>query len=158
MTSSEYTEWVEQSIPAYAADKVASGDWAPEDSLDRSRQVYNELLPQGLETPDNFLFSIIDSNYETIGMLWFAVIDKLDAKIAFVYDVSVKPERQREGHATRAFNDLESEVLKRGLSGIALHVFGHNLGARDLYKKLGYEPEHISLFKPLAQKPPPWPS
>jgi ribosomal protein S18 acetylase RimI-like enzyme len=61
----------------------------------------------------------------------------------------VLPERQREGHAFRAFLDLEAEVQRLGLSGIALHVFGHNTGAQALYAKLGFQPTNISLFKPV---------
>ena len=57
---------------------------------------------------------------------------------------------QREGHALRAFVALEDEVRRLGLSGIALHVFGHNTGAQALYAKLGFHPTNISLYKPVA--------
>ena len=53
MIQSEYIAWLETTIPAYAADKVASGQWSREASLELSRKEYNELLPQGFETPDN---------------------------------------------------------------------------------------------------------
>ena len=36
-------------------------------------------------------------------MLWFAVKTKFAAKVAHVFDVNLWPERQREGHAFRAF-------------------------------------------------------
>lgn len=147
MTKSEFADWLAESIPAYAADKVVSGQWAEADSLELSMKESNELLPQGLETPDNYLFVIVDSHSEEVGMLWFAVKTKFNAPIAYVYDVCVRLDRQRQGHATRAFLALEQEVRTRGLAGIALHVFGHNAGARALYAKLGYEPTNISLFK-----------
>jgi ribosomal protein S18 acetylase RimI-like enzyme len=150
MTNAEYAEWLVKSIPAYAADKVASGQWSEEASLEESRREHHELLPQGLQTPDNHFFAIVDSRSVDVGMLWFAVTTKFNTRIAYVYDVSVKPERQREGHAMRAFHALEGEVRRLGLGGVALHVFGHNTGARALYAKLGYEPTNISLFKPLG--------
>jgi hypothetical protein len=53
MTASEYAEWVEQSITGYAADKVASGQWTPEESLELTRKEIGGLLPLGLETPGN---------------------------------------------------------------------------------------------------------
>jgi len=37
-----------------------------------------------------------------------------------------------------------------GLSGIALHVFGHNSGAQALYASLGYQITNLNLFKPLT--------
>lgn len=150
MTPAEYAAWAEQTVPAYAADKVASGQWSEQESLELSKKEYDELLPLGLETPDNHLFTILDAEDVPVGMLWFAVKARFDARIAYVFDVSVRPERQREGHAQRAFQALENELRNLGLAGIALHVFGHNAGARALYAKLGFQPTNISLFKSLG--------
>ena len=149
MTEAEYVAWLEVTIPAYAADKVAAGQWSEEDSLELSRKEYAELLPQGLETPDNHLFTITDSQAAAVGVLWFAVKTRFNGRVANVFDVSVWQQRQREGHAFRAFVALEDEVRRLGLSGIALHVFGHNKGARALYAKLGFQPTNIALFKPV---------
>ena len=150
MSDAEYAQWAAETIPAYAADKVASGQWAAEESLALSTKEQHELLPQGLATADNHLFTIVDTQSAPVGMLWFAVKTKFSARIAFVYDIGIKPERQREGHAHRAFIALEDEVKKLGLTGIALHVFGHNTSARALYAKLGFEPTNLSLFKPVS--------
>lgn len=150
MTELEYAAWLEESIPAYAADKVASGQWPAEDAVALARKENDEMLPQGLQTPDHHFYAIVDLHAVAVGMLWFAVTTKANARIAYVYDVSVKPDRQREGHATRAFMALEDDVRRRGLAGIALHVFGHNAGARALYARLGFEPTNISMFKPLS--------
>ena len=149
MTATEYAEWFEQSIVGFAADKVASGQWTREESLELARKELAELLPLGLETPGNDLYTVVDSRAVAVGMLWFAVKKKFGADIAYVFNVSVRPDRQREGHAARAFLALEDEVRRRGLSGIALHVFGHNDAARALYAKLGFRPTNISLFKPI---------
>jgi ribosomal protein S18 acetylase RimI-like enzyme len=150
MTQSEYAVWLEATIPAYAADKVVSGQWSEEASLQLSKKEFDELLPQGLETPDNHLFTIVDSESAPVGILWFAVKTKFNARVAYVFDVSVTPLRRHEGHAFRAFIALEDQIRKLGLSGIALHVFGHNTGAQALYAKLGFRPTNISLFKPLG--------
>jgi ribosomal protein S18 acetylase RimI-like enzyme len=150
MTEPEYATWLAETMPAYAADKVAAGQWSPEESLERSKKEYEELLPSGLATPENHFFTVVDDSAQPVGMLWFAEKTRFNARIAYVFDVGVWPERQREGHAFRAFAALEDQVRKLGLSGIALHVFGHNKGAQNLYAKLGFEPTNISLFKRLA--------
>ena len=150
MSKLEYEAWLEESIPAYAEDKVASGQWTKEASLERSRKENDELLPQGIKTPDNYFYTIVDEKLNPVGMLWFAVKTKFNSRIAYVFDVSISQHRQREGHAFRAFTALEAEGQKLGLSGIALHVFGHNAGARALYAKLGFHPTNISLFKALG--------
>ncbi|MES2583981.1 MAG: GNAT family N-acetyltransferase [Pseudomonadota bacterium] len=150
MCESEFAAYLAFAIPDFAQDKVQAGQWAPEQALEMSRRVYAESLPQGLATPDNFLFTVRDPDTsEQIGMLWFAAQERAGQRVAFVYDVAIAVQHQRKGHASRAFAVLEREVEQRGLSGIALHVFGHNAGAQALYQKLGYLPTNINMFKQL---------
>jgi ribosomal protein S18 acetylase RimI-like enzyme len=150
MTQAEYVEWLKESIPAYAADKVASGQWSEDESLQLSKNNLEELLPQGLTTPDNFLYTIEDADSNPVGVLWFAVQTRFNSRVAYVYDVEIWPHQRRKGHAYRAFCALEHEVRRLGLSGIALHVFGHNAEAQSLYAKLGFRPTNINLFKPVG--------
>jgi ribosomal protein S18 acetylase RimI-like enzyme len=150
MVQSEYAAWLERAIPEYAADKVESGQWPQEASLELSRKEHDVLLPQGLETPDHHFYTIVDSESNAVGVLGFVVKTKFNSRVAYVFDVRIVPERRREGHAYSAFLALEAEVQKLGLAGIALHVFGHNTGARSLYAKLGFEPTNINLFKPVG--------
>jgi RimJ/RimL family protein N-acetyltransferase len=151
MTEDEFAAWMAATVPAYAEDKVASGQWSEAESLARSRKEFDELLPQGLATPENRLFTIVDALGAPVGTLWIAEQSRAGARVAYVYDVGIHPERQREGHAYRAFVALEDEAHRLGLAGIALHVFGHNTGARALYARLGFEPTNLHLFKPLAR-------
>lgn len=150
MSDSEYAAWVVQAIAAYAQDKVASGQWTEAESLKKSEDEHQELLPQGLRTPENHLFTVQDESGCVVGMLWFAVKRKFDKPIAFVFDIDIRPEFQRQGHGLRAFKALEEKVIELGLSGIALHVFGSNIAARALYEKLGFQPTNISLFKAVG--------
>jgi hypothetical protein len=72
-----------------------------------------------------------------VGMLWFAAQERAGKHIAYVYDVYILTAHQRKGHATRAFAALDDLARERGLSGVALHVFGHNVGAQTLYPQAG---------------------
>ena len=147
MTDAEFAAWRAMTIPGYAAEKVASGEWAEQESLALSERDFEKLLPQGLATPDHHLCSVTDGDGVPVGVLWFAVKSRGDARIAYVYDVAIKPEHRRRGHAQAAFEALEQEARRLELSGIALHVFGHNKGAHALYEKLGFEPTNIQMFK-----------
>jgi ribosomal protein S18 acetylase RimI-like enzyme len=154
MTEAEFSAYLESAIPDFARGKVESGQWAPEESLELSRKGYADQLPQGLATPDNYLFTVRDgASPEGIGMLWFAAQQRGVQRVAFVYDVAIYPEYQRMGHARRAFVALEEEARLRGLSGIALHVFGHNTPAQALYRELGFVTTNINMFKQLADTP-----
>jgi len=150
MTQAEYANWLQQTIPAYTADKVTSGQWSADESLQLSTKEHEELLPQGLATPDNYLFTIEDSDSKPVGVLWIAVKKRFNARVAYVYDIEVWSHQRRKGHAYRAFCALEQEVRRLGLARIALHVFGHNAEARALYARLGFQPTNINLFKPVG--------
>lgn len=152
MTAAEFVDFVEATVPAYAADKVASGQWREDEAIASSRRELDELLPQGLATPGHHLYTLREAATGTaVGRLWIAEQARGGGKVAYVYDVAIFPAHQRKGHATRAFEALESEVRALGLEGIALHVFGHNRGAQALYEKLGYRPTNIHMFKGIAK-------
>jgi len=66
-----------------------------------------------------------------------------------VYDIVIQQEYRRRGHAMRALQALEVEASLLGLAGAALQVFGYNEGAIALYRKLGFEPTNINMYKAL---------
>ena len=145
-----FTRYMAVAIPRYASEKVASGEWREAQSLELARAAFTRMLPEGLATPGNFLFELREGAAGSpIGLLWFAVQERAGQAIAYVYEVEVMPEHRRKGHARRAFQALESRAAELGLAGIALHVFGHNSGARQLYEDMGYRATNISMFKPL---------
>jgi ribosomal protein S18 acetylase RimI-like enzyme len=149
MTDADCEAFVATAIPAYAADKVMSGQWTKEESLELSRSAITELLPQGRLTPDNFLFNVLDEQARPVGTLWIAAKEQAGQRIAYICELRIRPEYRRQGQATRALKAAEDEARRLGLCGIGLHVFGHNASARALYEKLGYRSTNISMFKPL---------
>lgn len=149
ISDEQYAAFVTTSIIEYAADKVTSGQWAEDQSLELSRKEYEELLPQGRRTADNYLFSVLDDQATTVGTLWIGVKEYAGKRSAYVYDIWISPEFRRRGHATRALEAAEEEARKLGLRGIGLHVFGHNAGALALYEALGYRVTNINMFKSL---------
>jgi ribosomal protein S18 acetylase RimI-like enzyme len=36
------------------------------------------------------------------------------------------------------------------MAGIALHVFGHNAGAKNLYEQLGFRTTNVHMFKAVG--------
>lgn len=151
MSESRFAEYLTQAIPDFAKAKVASGQWHESEAMDLSRQSFEKSLPQGVATPDNFVYDIHnESGTQVVGHLWIALQSRGEQKIAYVFDVAIHSDHQRQGHATRAFNALEIEVRRLGLSGIGLHVFGYNTSAHALYVKLGYLPTNIHMFKAIA--------
>jgi len=149
MTQADFLAYMAVSVPDFAADKVASGDWSADEALALAQKSFDTLLPQGLATPDNHLFNILDDKSGPVGTLWVAAQLRAGQRIAYVYDVIIGEDYRRKGHGERAFIALETTVRSLGLSGIALHVFGHNRGALALYTKLGFHTTDINMFKAL---------
>jgi ribosomal protein S18 acetylase RimI-like enzyme len=154
MSATSYVTYLDAAIAGYAEDNVASRRWPAEGAFARSQADFATSLPKGLETPDNYLFEIwTGKTGAMVGFIWFAVVEKNGLKSAFVYDVEIKPEFRRQGHAAAAFEALEPLVQKLGLTSIGLHVFSQNAGAQALYRKLGYSVMSVNMLKHLGTPP-----
>jgi len=150
MTEAEFKIYYDAAVADYAQEHVRSGRWSAEEAYENSAGEYQALLPAGVETSNNYLYTLRTDEVDgPVGMLWFANRDQAGKRSAFVYDLRIDPAFQRRGYATQAFQVLEQKVISLGLSQISLHVFGHNRAARALYEKLGYEPTNIILSKSL---------
>jgi ribosomal protein S18 acetylase RimI-like enzyme len=118
----------------------------------RSLAEFDELLPQGAATPNNHLLEILESEQgSTVGTLWFAAEEREGQKIAFIYDIQIKAEFRRRGHAKKALAELEPMVKALGLARISLHVSGRNPESQALYKQLGFAVMGISMSKALER-------
>ena len=150
MSAETFAHYQEAAVAGYAKENVDSGRWPEEDAIERSQADFAASLPQGLNTPDNYLFEIIaGDDGKCVGYIWFAVVEKNGLRSAFVYDIEIKPEFRRKGYAEATFNALEPLVLKLGLSSIGLHVFSQNIGVQNLYRKLGYGVTSVNMQKHL---------
>jgi ribosomal protein S18 acetylase RimI-like enzyme len=150
MTSAEFNSWRHQSILAYAEDKVRMGRWKQEESLVEAEKEINSFLSQGLETPGHHIFTIEAASAVGVGALWLGRTERATGPIGFIYDLVIWPEHRRQGHAAAAMRAAETEATRLGFRGLALHVFGHNNSARDLYTKLGFVVTNLNMFKSLA--------
>jgi ribosomal protein S18 acetylase RimI-like enzyme len=152
MRQQAYAAYLESSVAAYAEDNIAAGRWPRGGAVDRSRASYLELLPQGLATPDNYLYEIMaDQGGPIVGVIWFAVETRHGVRTAFVYDLEIEAAHRRQGHARGAFLALEQLVAALGLSSIGLHVFARNHAAQALYSRLGYVVTGINMVKRIAE-------
>ncbi|OGT28604.1 MAG: hypothetical protein A2Z17_03720 [Gammaproteobacteria bacterium RBG_16_66_13] len=149
MTEKEFRAFLAQDIETFAAEKVKAGNWAADEALQRSRDAHDSLLPQGLSSPDQRLYTI-ELDGEVVGRLWLSTDPKLGARVGFIYDLFVAEPFRRRGIGKQAMSLMEKEALRLGLDGLALHVFGHNAAARSFYEQLGYTITNINMSKPLS--------
>jgi len=149
-TEVDYRAWALQAVPEFALNNVEEGRWTLAESLEKSRQAHAELLPQGLDTPGQFLVHLQDADSGAqVGALWWAESDSPGGREAFVYNIVISESARRRGFARAAFQELERLARAHGVRHLGLHVFGHNPGARRLYEQLGFQPTSITMRKIL---------
>lgn len=145
MTDADFAAWCAVIVPDYAAEKVANGAWRPEEALQRSQDTLQKLLPLGLGTPGQHLYTLHVAG-DAVGYVWFGAAER----DAYLYDLYILPAHRRRGHGRTAMRLLEGEARAHGYGAIALHVFGHNTGARDLYLAAGYAITDLNMRKVLG--------
>ena len=157
MSETQFQSYLGTAVEDYAQAHLKSGDCAPEDALRLAQEDYQKLLPNGLQSQNNFLFSIHDDaldEKEIIGMVWFAVKARRVVRSAFIYDLSIREELRRKGYGRKVMERVEELVQEMGLDSIGLHVFGYNHAARALYEDMGYQITGICMTKTLPKQSP----
>jgi ribosomal protein S18 acetylase RimI-like enzyme len=150
MTDEYFAAYVERSIPSYAAEHVKAGNWTEAEALDKARASFDELLPMGVATQDNFLYTVEETQSgETVGLIWFRVDRSKIEPEAFVYDLLICADFRRRGYGRAAMEAMIGELRGLGVHRVALHVFGHNSGAIDFYRSLGFETADLVMAKRL---------
>lgn len=155
MTETQYQSYLDTAVEDYAQAHLKSGDCAPEDALRLAQEDYQKLLPDGLQSKNNFLFSIHDDalgDNETIGMVWFAVKAKRVVRSAFIYDLNIREDLRGRGYGRKVMERVEEQAQEMGIDTVGLHVFGYNHAARTLYEKMGYQITGIGMTKTLARR------
>ena len=148
MNEEEFQHYIGNAIKEYAQDKVASGNWNEDESIDLSRQSFTQLLPEDEKTASNYLFSIFQAQ-QVVGMIWLAQKSPENLEEGFIYDFLIYEHLQGRGYGKQAMKELEVIAKGLGMEKIGLHVFGHNKVARGLYEKMGYEVTNIMMSKSI---------
>lgn len=149
MSTEDYKHFLEISIVDYAASHVKAGNWKEEESIEKSTNEFNQLLPHGIETPNQYLYTIVDVEKDSIlGYLWVNISEKSKEK-AFIYQILIFEEFRGKGYGKQSLNALEEEMKKHNVTEIGLHVFGHNPTAIELYKKVGYDVTSLRMAKKI---------
>ncbi len=146
LAEADLSGYLDRLVRDYAADHVRGGRWTEAESLTEARKEVDKLLPDGLASPDQFLFAIVAGEPEAkVGELWLA----LEPRGGFVYDLFVDERYRRRGYAEGAMRLAEGIARQKGARTLSLHVFGDNAGARRLYARLGYRETNVRMSKSL---------
>ena len=153
MTQSEFDEYLDRAVPEYAQAHIDAGDVDPSEALERARDDYVALLPAGLRTEDQFLFSIYAAgNVQPIGMVWFEMRARDGRRSAFIYDFRIDESQRGKGYGKETLMRVDEKLKSLGARHVSLNVFGHNHRARALYEKHGFKVTSIGMRKVFAAR------
>jgi ribosomal protein S18 acetylase RimI-like enzyme len=151
MTEAEFAAYLRHAVEDYAIAHLKAGDCVAEEALTLAKADYDSLLPEGLATKGQHLFTIrVDAVTEPVGMIWFALRENRGKASAFIYDFQVRPELRGKGYGTATLNALESMLVGMKVVRVNLNVMGWNTGARALYERQGFTVAGIGMTKTLS--------
>ncbi|WP_420644670.1 GNAT family N-acetyltransferase [Candidatus Leptofilum sp.] len=150
MSEDEYQHFIAWAIEDYAREQVKAGAWPEENAPALAKHAFESRLPEGLSTPNQFLYMIErEADGVKVGQLWWGIQEQGENQFATLNDFHVFPEFRRQGLGVQAMDAMEAMMRQNGLDTVYLHVFGHNEPARALYRKLGYVERNITMMKGL---------
>ena len=151
MSDELFVSYIEEAVAHFSKEYVIAGICAERDAVAMCRSTYEKSLPQGVSTPDNYLYELRKVNDQApIGMAWLAIWVNSGKRSAFICDVYVRHEWRSQGYGTQAMRLLEKKAREfDGVSEIGLHVLWQNNAAQSVYKKLGFKPTGINMIKHL---------
>jgi ribosomal protein S18 acetylase RimI-like enzyme len=148
-TADEYDAWSALELEGYISEIVMSGSLSRTAAEDQARRETDELLPQGLDTPGQLIFRLVNDG-QPVGWLWLSLRHPHgDVGVGFIYNIVVDERFRGHGYGREAMHLAEQEASRHGLHALALNVFGHNQIARDLYLSLGYQETSVRMKKDL---------
>lgn len=164
MTEPDFATYLEHAQADYAANIVASGLLPAVGARQKSADDFAKLLPDGLDTPGQFLWTAFAGPEETrevdpdgnengdrteVAMIWLGIELRSNGWHAFGFDFSVKQSLQRRGYGRAVMAAAEQICRDRDVVSIGLNVFGSNPGARMLYEQEGFEVTATLMRKDL---------
>jgi len=150
MTTAEFNAFRGRLIREYAAERVSTGDWAPEQAEDRAARLTDDRLPEGRSTPGMLLLSAEAPDGEPVGTVWVALDQPLRGG-AWIFDIQIDPKHRGKGYGRALLQAAEQESARQGATAIGLNVFGANAVARHLYESSGYQVTATQMRKELGE-------
>src|SRR4026208_61521 len=83
----------------------------------KSREAYENNLPQGIQTENHFLYTVHDGE-AAVGMVWMRVDLKSPTKSGFIFELYVGEKFRGKGYGKQAMLLIEEKAHELGLKSI----------------------------------------
>lgn len=145
----EFEAWHAHQRAWYEADLVANGGMPLEAARDKAAADGRRAFADGFATPGNVLLAVEEDGV-AVGSIWFALREQHGVTAAFLFSIEIGEGERGRGLGRRAMEELEAEVLRRGIGRLELNVFAGNERARSLYQSLGFAETAVHMAKDLG--------
>lgn len=149
MSDQDFAAYIRKAVPEYAYDQMHAGNWSAETAAGRARAEFQQMLPNGPQTPNQHLKVILDGQGYKIGMLWYFVDASQAPAKAFLIDFFLFPESRRKGFEAEALALFEQDARQNGALRVELQVFAHKSDEISFYQASGYGQTSVFLAKNL---------
>jgi len=155
MSEEDFAAFIRKSVPEYAYDQMRAGNWTANEAVGRARAEFQQMLPNGPQTENAHLRTILDEQGHKLGMLWYYVEPNRSRKTAFLIDFFIFPEGRHKGYEAEALGLFEAEACGLGVERVELQIFTHKLDDLRIYRENGFSETSIFFSKDFipAEKP-----
>ena len=138
MTQPEFENFYQRSVQYQVVQLMDARGISREEAGREAEEELAGMLPDGLNTGNNFLMSIVNGD-EIVGFIWTLHEETNGKKQCFLCDFAIWEEYRRKGYAAQALRLMEREAIHAGCQECVLYVADRNLAARALYEKCSYK-------------------
>jgi hypothetical protein len=101
---------------------------------------FNDNLPQGLKSPNNFFWIIINQEKaKEIGYFWFTTVS--EKSLCVISEMKIYENSQDHDYGMQTLDFIEKYVNKTHpeINQLYLHVFKHKNSLKEFYEKYGFQ-------------------
>ena len=138
MTTEEFPSFLNRNLSRYAREILLTGATEVEaHALAEAQGALGEVLPQGLETPLNYLLVAEDEAGRAVGEVW---CDTTEPETVFLNDLYVYTKCRRQGVGDAIVAAVEAIARRGAFARVMTHVYHENKAAAAMFTKRGYFP------------------
>lgn len=138
MSKEEYLDFYKTSFESHVEELIREEALSREVAESESHNELQGMLPDGLDTADNFLYSI-KLEGDTVGYIWFLTEMNEAVKQAFICDFLIYEKYRGNGYGHAVLSKMEELAQDYLCQESVLFVEEENIKARKLYEKSGYQ-------------------
>ena len=99
MSPTEFERWSSASLDTYAGDLVRAGGGTHDEVRQRARDLFAELMPEGLDTPRTWLMRVLEDGVD-VGVLWLGPNPQRPG-VVHVFEITIDAEHRGRGWGRR---------------------------------------------------------